>query len=65
MILSIACYAIAGLLIILIFLLTRTVIRKVKKGKWSLIVVLVVLSLIILLWVEMAVGIFGSPIAGN
>jgi len=65
MILSIAYYAIAGLLIILIFLLARTVIRKVKKGKWSLIVVLVVLSLIILLWVEMAVGIFGSPIAGN
>jgi len=65
MILSIAYYAITGLLIILIFLLARTVIRKVKKGKWSLLLVLVVLSLIILLWVEMAVGIFGSPIAGN
>lgn len=29
------------------------------------IIILVVVGIIVLLWIEMAVGIFGSPIAGN
>ena len=35
-----------------------------KKSKRKLIIAVIILTLL-LLWVEMAVGIFGSPIAGS
>lgn len=41
------------------------VLKKVKTFKSRLILVLGILALLILIWAEMAVGIFGSPIAGN
>lgn len=41
------------------------VMKKVKSFKSRLILVFGILALLILIWVEMAVGIFGSPIAGN
>lgn len=41
------------------------VLKKVKTFKSRLILVFGILALLILIWVEMAVGIFGSPIAGS
>ena len=41
------------------------VLKKVKTFKSRLILVFGILALLILIWAEMAVGIFGSPIAGN
>lgn len=41
------------------------VLKKVKTFKSRMILVFGILALLILIWAEMAVGIFGSPIAGN
>lgn len=41
------------------------VLKKVKTLKSRLILVFGIIALLILIWVEMAVGIFGSPIAGS
>ena len=41
------------------------VLKKVKTFKSRLILVFGILALLILIWAEMAVGIFGSPIAGS
>ncbi|RNC85158.1 MAG: hypothetical protein ED556_10520 [Winogradskyella sp.] len=36
-----------------------------KKGKSKVILIITILIILLLLWTEMAVGIFGSPIAGS
>lgn len=41
------------------------VLRKVKTTQKRILICGAVLAALVLLWVEMAVGIFGSPIAGN
>lgn len=41
------------------------VLRKVKTFKSRLIMVLEIVALLMIIWAEMAVGIFGSQIAGN
>lgn len=56
-------FAVAGILLLGTGLLLEIVLRKVKKSKY-LIVICIVLSLL-LIWAELAVGIFGSPLAGD
>lgn len=41
------------------------VLKKVKTFKSRLILVFGILALLILIWAELAVGIFGSPFEGN
>jgi Kef-type K+ transport system membrane component KefB len=41
------------------------VMRKVKKTKYRIAVCATILALLLLLWIELAVGIFGTPLAGN
>ena len=41
------------------------VLKKVKTFKSRLILVLGIIALLLIIWAEMAVGIFGSPIAGS
>jgi hypothetical protein len=40
-------------------------VRKIKRKKYRLAIVLLLLFFLMLVWAEMAVGIFGSPIAGS
>lgn len=56
-------FAVAGILLLGTGLLLEIVLRKVKKSKY-LIVICIVLGLL-LIWAELAVGIFGSPLAGD
>lgn len=53
---------------ILLFITTFTidfVLKKFKTLKSRLILVVATLALLILVWAELAVGIFGSPLAGS
>ena len=53
---------------ILLFITTFTidfVLKKFKTLKSRLILVVATLALLILVWAELAVGIFGSPFAGS
>ena len=52
---------IIGILVLAIRFITRSI--KQTKTRWVLIGVTVVL--VALLWAELAVGIFGSPLAGS
>jgi len=39
--------------------------RKIKKTKYQIIIILAILVVLLLIWAELAVGIFGSPFSGN
>lgn len=58
-------FAIGGAILFTTAFCIDIVLRKVKTFKSRLILVLITLAILILVWAEMAVGIFGSPIAGN
>lgn len=58
-------FAVAGLLLFGTGFLIEMALRKTKKGALRILVVLGVLLLFLLVWLELAVGIFGSPWAGT
>lgn len=58
-------FVVAGVLLLGTGLLCELVLRKVKTTRNRIILVGVVLLAFLLLWIELAVGIFGSPIAGS
>lgn len=57
-------FVIAGILLLLTGLAIEFVLRKVSK-KYQIILVLTILGLFLLIWIELAVGIFGTPFAGS
>lgn len=58
-------FIIAGVLLSTFSLLIEFVIRKTQQGKRRTLLILFVILTLLLLWAEMAVGIFGTPIAGS
>ena len=58
-------FVMAGILLFGTSLVFELVIRKVKSTKHRLLISGIILLLLFLLWAELAVGIFGSPLAGN
>jgi len=58
-------FIIAGALLLGAGLLYELIIRKVKKTNYRLIAFLLILLLLVLTWLELAVGIFNSPWAGS
>ena len=58
-------FLIMGILLFATVFTIDFVLKKVKTFKSRLILVFGILALLILIWAEMAVGIFGSPIAGS
>ncbi|WP_316807241.1 hypothetical protein [Pedobacter agri] len=55
----------AGILLLSTGLAIELVIRNMKTGTSRTIALIVILIALFLIWAEMAVGIFGSPIAGS
>jgi len=56
-------FAIVGALLFGIGVLIQLLRKKVKKTTFGIILFLIVLLLLV--WVELGVGIFGTPLAGN
>lgn len=55
----------AGILLVSTGLAVELVIRNMKTGTGRTIALVIILIALFLIWAEMAVGIFGSPIAGS
>lgn len=62
---SIMDFVVAGVLLFGTGLTIEFVLRKVKTRKNRILVCGIIILLLLLLWTELAVGLFGSPIAGN
>lgn len=58
-------FAIMGVLLFITALLIELVFRKVKTTKNRLLLGGVVVAVFLLIWAELAVGVFGSPFAGS
>lgn len=58
-------FVIAAILLYGTGLTIELILRKVKQTKFRIIISLCVLAILVLVWAELAVGIFGTPFAGS
>jgi len=58
-------FIVAGVLLFGTGLGCELVLRKVKKAKHRIIICLIILAAFMLIWLELAVGIFGPPFGGS
>jgi hypothetical protein len=62
---SVADFVLAGFLLFFSGLLVLFIQNKVSKRSWRIGLIFIVVFLLLLLWAELAVGLFNSPFAGN
>ncbi|MBT8184434.1 MAG: hypothetical protein KJN76_06320 [Eudoraea sp.] len=62
---SLSDFAIAGILLIGSGLLLELVLRKIKKSHYRTLAIITIVLLLLLIWAELAVGVFGTPFAGS
>ncbi len=55
----------AGGLLLGTGLMSELVMRKVKKIQYRIVICVALLVILFLVWIELAVGIFGTPFAGQ
>jgi Kef-type K+ transport system membrane component KefB len=58
-------FAIAGTLLLSTGLLCELVMRKVNKKEYRIALCGAILVMLLLVWIELAVGIVGTPVAGS
>ncbi|MEW5675253.1 hypothetical protein ABGT15_02965 [Flavobacterium enshiense] len=58
-------FLIAGILLLGTGLTCELVLQKVKDFNYRILLLGIILLALIIIWIEMAVGIFGSPISGS
>lgn len=58
-------FVVAGVLLLAAGLVFDLVIRKVKNANYRIAIIIAVLIALLLIWVELAVGVFGTPFSGN
>ena len=58
-------FVVAGILLIGTGLICEFSLRKIKKMKYRIAIIIAILLVLLLIWAELAVGIFGSPFSGN
>ncbi|MDB5260385.1 MAG: hypothetical protein JWN37_616 [Candidatus Nomurabacteria bacterium] len=58
-------FIIMGALILVVGLIWETILRKVKDSMKRIYFIALLVVVFILVWAELAVGIFGSPFAGS
>lgn len=55
----------AGILLSGTGLMCELVMRKVRKRKFRIVICAALLAMLLLIWAELAVGIFGTPFSGQ
>ena len=58
-------FIVAGGLLFIAGLISEIVMRKIKSPSFKLALLSTIIIIVILIWIELAVGIFGTPFAGN
>jgi len=58
-------FIVAGVLLLGIGLMCELVMRKVKKPKYRIVICVILLVALLFIWIELAVGISGTPFAGS
>lgn len=58
-------FSVAGILLLGTGLLCELVLRKVTNSRHRVVIILAILVALFLVWAELAVGIFGTPLAGS
>lgn len=58
-------FAVAGLLLLGTGILIELVLRKTKTSSWRNLGIALILFAFLVIWIELAVGVFGTPISGN
>jgi hypothetical protein len=58
-------FVVAGALLLSTGLMCELVIRKIDKIKYRIAICVALLVVLILIWAELAVGIFGTPLSGQ
>jgi hypothetical protein len=58
-------FIIAGALLLSSGLIIEFVIRRVKQSRSRIIMIITIVALLLLIWAEIAVGIFGTPFSGS
>lgn len=58
-------FVVAGVLLLGTGLIFDLILRKIKSLKYRIVISLILLIVLLLIWAELAVGIFGSPLSGN
>ena len=58
-------FVVAGVLLLGTGLMCELVIRKVKKIEYRIAICVSLLVVLLLIWAELAVGIFGTPFGGS
>ena len=58
-------FVVAGVVLLGTGFICELVIRKVKKTNHRILLCGVILAALLLIWIELAVGIFGTPLAGS
>ncbi len=58
-------FAVAAVLLFGTVLVIELVLRKVRSSKYRIVLCVAILAVLLLVWAELAVGIFGTPFAGS
>ena len=58
-------FIIMGTLLTITGLLIGIILKKVKSYKYKKVLIVTILLIFLLIWAELAVGLFGTPFAGN
>jgi len=58
-------FIIAGVLLMGTGLLIELVIRKIKQIRYRIAIIVAIVIFFLLIWAELAVGIFGTPLSGQ
>lgn len=58
-------FVVMGILLSIVGLAIEVVLRKVQRFDYRLMMIIAIILTFLLIWAELAVGIFGSPFAGD
>jgi len=58
-------FVVAGGLLLAAGLMSELIIRKINKINYRIVLFIVLILVFFLIWAELAVGIFGSPLSGQ